>query len=188
MGGGGGRQGATDEQIQMRIDHERGLFREGQAEGSRRYDQDFAEGERRFGLQMGEDTRRYDQNFGEGASRFGLGQQRQEESIARGLDAGNQMESLYGGALPELQGMEEAIIAQSTPGQEQARQATIASLAKQGVRGPQAALETSRQAGMMGQQMQNQLAQLRFQEGMDRRGRLGSFRGARSLQGLGGQG
>ena len=177
MGGGGGRQGATDEQIQMRIDHERGLFREGQAEGSRRYDQDFAEGERRFGLQMGEDTRR-----------FGLGQQRQEESIARGLDAGNQMESLYGGALPELQGMEEAIIAQSTPGQEQARQATIASLAKQGVRGPQAALETSRQAGMMGQQMQNQLAQLRFQEGMDRRGRLGSFRGARSLQGLGGQG
>tara|TARA_R110002012_G_scaffold309907_1_gene517269 strand:- start:11119 stop:11652 length:534 start_codon:yes stop_codon:yes gene_type:complete len=177
MGGGGGRQGATDEQIQMRIDHERDMFDRGQAEGSRRYDQDFAEGARRFGLQMGEDTRR-----------FGLGQQRQEESIARGLESGNQMESLYGGSLPELQGMEEAIIAQSTPGQEQARQATIASLAKQGVRGPQAALETSRQAGMMGQQMQNQLAQLRFQEAMDRRGRLGSFRGARSLQGLGGQG
>ena len=67
MGGGGGRQGATDEQIQMRIDHERDMFDRGQAEGSRRYDQDFAEGARRFGLQMGEDTRR-----------FGLGQQRQK--------------------------------------------------------------------------------------------------------------
>tara|TARA_R110002012_G_scaffold197079_1_gene365615 strand:- start:11487 stop:12050 length:564 start_codon:yes stop_codon:yes gene_type:complete len=187
MGKGGGG-GMSDRQLRMQLEQQRDLFTQGQEEGARRYDQDFGEGLRRYDQGFGEDTRRYDQGFGEDVRRFGLEQGRRQESLQRGLEQGQGLENLYSGALPELQGMEESIISQSTPGQEQARQATIAALARSGVRGPQAALEVSRQSGMMSNQMQDQLNAMKFQEAMDRRGNLGRFRSQRSLQGLGGQG
>jgi hypothetical protein len=139
-----------------------------------------------FDKKMGEETRRYDQGFGEDKRRYENTQDAFSASQARGDEAMGQYDQLFNTPLAELGQYEQSIIDQSTPGQENARQATIAALAKQGIRGPQAALETSRQAGMMGQDMQNQLAGTKFKEAMDRRAAKGKMKGEVSLQGLGG--
>ena len=180
-----------------RMQHERAMFDERMGEEGRRYDQGFAqdrerfertfgEDTRRYDEGVGEDTRRYDEGVGEDLRRFELSQDAFDTSQARGEEALGQYDQLFNTPLAELGQYEQAIIDQSTPGQEQARQATISALARQGVRGPQAALETSRQAGMMSQGMQNQLAGRRFQEALDRRGSRGKMRGEMALQGLGG--
>ena len=183
-GGGGNSGGVSDAQVKMRMAHEKEMGREALGEGARRYDQDFAESTRRFG----EDTRRYDQGFGEDVRRYDAGQTRLDESIGRGVEAGNQMSSLLSSPAESLGAYEQAIIDQATPGQERAANATRSALARQGVRGPQAALEEARQSGMMQQGLQNRLAGTRFEEEMNRRSQLGQYLGNKSLQGLGGRG
>ena len=185
MGGGkGGGGGISDKQIEKQLASTEGLAERAIAEGARRYDQDFSESTRRFG----EDTRRYDQGFGEDVRRYDAGQTRLDDSIGRGIEAGNQMSSLLSSPAESLGAYEQAIIDQATPGQERAANATRSALARQGVRGPQAALEEARQSGMMQQGLQNRLAGTRFEEEMNRRSQLGQYLGNRSLQGLGGRG
>ena len=165
---------------------ERSLFDDKMDEEKRRSDRDFGESARQFDKIFGEGVRREDRGFEEQQRQSKLGEEIFGASQARGEEASGQYDQLFNTPLAELGQYEQAIIDQSTPGQEQARQATIAALARQGVRGPQAALETSRQAGMMGQGMQNQLAGIKFKEAMDRRASKGKLKGEMSLQGLGG--
>ena len=167
MGGGkGGGGGVSDKQIERQLTSTEGLAARALAEGARRYDQDFGESTRRFNISEG----------------------RLDESIGRGVEAGNQLSSLLSSPAESLGAYEQAIIDQATPGQQRAANATRSALARQGVRGPQAALEEARQSGMMQQGLQNRLAGTSFEEEMNRRNQLGQYLGNRSLQGLGGRG
>ncbi len=157
--GKGSSGGLSDRQLRANLEQQKELFDLSQAESARRFDQDFAEGRRRF-----------------------------DNSIQRGLEQGINFENLYSKPIPELAQLRESIVRGSTPGQERAEQATRTALAQAGVRGPVAALEQSRQSGLLTQEMQRQLDNLAFQEAMDRRTNLGQIRGRRTLQGLGGQG
>jgi len=137
-----------------------------------------------YDKQFGENVRRYDLEYGLGEQERdrlrgvrGSGQELFDTSSSQYLQA-------YGAPLEELTELQEAIVRQATPGQERAMQATKTALAQQGVRGPQAALEQSRQAGRLSQNLQDALAQYALQDAQARRKERGRFLGEQALTGL----
>ena len=59
--------------------------------------------------------RRYDQGFGEDIRRYDAGQRRLDESIGRGVEAGNQLSLLLSSPAESLGAYEQAIIDHGNP-------------------------------------------------------------------------
>tara|TARA_R110000824_G_scaffold14456_2_gene61485 strand:- start:4743 stop:5426 length:684 start_codon:yes stop_codon:yes gene_type:complete len=139
--------------------------------------------------QAGEGRRRYDQEFGEGTRRYtqGLSREDAQREAGRGVSDATFSEymDLYSRPSESITQMQDLVNRQGTQAQQLADQATSTALAQGGVRGPQAALERSRQSGMNTQGMLDQLIQLQASDEERRRDAQGRLLGQRSLAGLG---
>ena len=110
-----------------------------------------------------------------------------EAARDRGMElsdqAYSQFEEIYGEPSKALDNMERSIREGSLAGQQRAQQMAKTALEQQNVRGPQAALELSRQAGMQGQNLDRILSELRLTDEKERRSQRGKLAGERALMG-----
>ena len=125
---------------------------------------------------MGQEKSFFERQLKEGAEARQRGMELSDEAYG-------QFQDIYSQPSQALAGMERAITEGSLPGQQRAQQFAKTALEQQNVRGPQAALELSRQAGMQGQNLDKVLADLRLTDEKERRSQKGKLAGERALMG-----
>ena len=129
--------------------------------------------------QIEEEKRQFEKSYSEDVRRFELGEQLRQQQVGRSQEAfkGGEREFLSAteGPLPELEQFKQAILGRETEAQGMADKRTQLALKEAGVRGPEAALERSRQAGGMNISLQRMLSELSYNEAQGRRGKRADY-------------
>ena len=128
---------------------------------------------------LAEEKRQYEKSFGEDFRRFELGETSRKKRLGRAQEAmaagEKEFLSATEGPLPELEKYKQAIFGGATEAQGLADKRVQLALKESGVRGPEAALERSRQSGRMNVNLQRQLSELSYQEAQGRRGKRADY-------------